>query len=479
MMIRRATVLACLFAMLLLTACSSDSPTTADSSGSDTGPSSAPSGTAIDYDDFEAAPPTASKETEDEFLAAPPVITKEEPKPAKAVDGPYWPCFHGPNGDNISSDTGLLREWPDEGPSLDWKCEEIGNGYSGVSIADGLIYTAGNKDGNTLISAINMDGNVQWQVANGAAYTASYPGTRGTPTIDGERLYHQSPVGNTICLNAKTGKKIWSVNSLETFQAKNLQWALAESLLIDGDRVITCPGGNAASVAALDKLTGETVWKAESTGEKTNYATPSLVEYDGLRMILTMSAKGFIGVNADTGELLFRHRFETKYDINALKPIFHNGQVFISGGYGTTGSEMLKVTVQGDGASVQKVWGSRKLDNQHGGVVLLDGHLYGAAHSFNNGKWICLEWATGDMKWAERGVGKGSLTYADGMFYLMSERSNVGLAQASPQGLEMVSQFRLPSGGKGASWAHPVVCGGRLYIRHDVRLFAYNVKASG
>jgi outer membrane protein assembly factor BamB len=201
-------------------------------------------------------------------------------------------------------------------------------------------------------------------------------------------------------------------------------------------------------------------------------------------MILTMSAKGFIGVNADTGKLLFHHPFETKYDINALKPIFHDGQVFISGGYGTTGSELLALTVQGDSASVQKVWGSRELDNHHGGVLLIDGFLYGAAHSFNRGKWICLDWKTGEMKWAEYGVGgrnernrKGAGTYADEMLYQMSEDMYVGLARISPAGLEIVSQFQLPPGSKDKSWAHPVVCGGRLYIRHDFRLFAYNVKA--
>ena len=464
MMLRHAKFLACLSILVLVTACGSEStPTGGGSSGSGERSSvSTPETTTPEGDGFVAAPPSTTG------------TTKVAPS-----DGPYWPRFHGPNHDNISSDTGLLKEWPDDGPPLDWTCEKIGNGYSGVSMAGGLIYTAGNKDGSTLISAIDMDGNVKWQVPNGPEWTTDYPGTRGTPTIDGDRLYHQSPIGNIVCLNAVTGKEIWSGNSLDTFQADNIKWALAESLLIDGDRVICCPGGKGASVAALNKMTGETVWTSESTGDKTSYATPAFVEYNGLRMILTMNAKAFIGVNADTGKLLFRHPFETKYDINVLKPIFHEGLVFISGGYGTTGSEMLKVAVQGDNASVEEVWASRELDNQHGGVIFLDGYLYGAAHSFNNAKWVCLDWSKGEVQWAERAVGKGSSTYADGMFYLMNEKSTVGLAKGSPEGLEVVSQFRLPSGGRGASWAHPVVCGGRLYIRHDFRLFAYNVKASG
>jgi outer membrane protein assembly factor BamB len=322
-----------------------------------------------------------------------------------------------------------------------------------------------------------MNGQTQWQVDNGPAWTKDYPGTRGTPTIDGDRLYHQSPIGNIVCLKAQTGEKIWGINSLETFGGKNIQWALSESLLIDGDRVICCPGGSEASVAALDKMTGETIWKAESTGDKAGYSTPTLAEHSGLRMIFVMTAKSVIGVNADTGKLLFRHPFETKYDVNVLKPIFHDGHLFVSGGYGTTGSQMLKViAVDGEDVSVELVWESKDLDNHHGGVVLLDGFLYGAAHQFNNAKWACLDWETGEQKWAERGIGKGSVTYADGMLYMMNEKSSVGLAKPSPDGHEVISKFRLPPGGSGPSWAHPVVCGGRLYIRHADRLFAFDVQ---
>jgi len=328
-----------------------------------------------------------------------------------------------------------------------------------------------------MITAISLDGKILWQVENGDAWEGSYPGTRSTPTIDGDRLYHQSPIGNVICLDAKTGKRIWTVNVLERFGAENTQWALAESVTIDGDHVLSGPGGPQTAVVALNKLTGETVWQSESTGDKTSYTTPNVIECGGMRIVLTMNAKAFIGVNADTGKLLFRHPFSTEYDIHALKPIFHNGQVFISGGYGTTGSEMLKLNVTGDSASVELVWASKELDSQHGGVILLDGYLYGAAHKFNNGKWICLDWATGDVKWAEREFKRGSLTYADGMLYLLSERNNVGLLRANPEAFELVSQFSLPPGGEGQSWAHPVVSGGRLYIRYDTLLHAYKVKA--
>jgi outer membrane protein assembly factor BamB len=412
-------------------------------------------------------------ETEAESRPATPQV----PAPVTEASDPYWPRFHGPWGDNISRDTGLLKEWPAEGPPLDWTTEGIGNGYSSVSLAHGLIYTAGNIDDKTMISAIGLDGQLRWQVENGEAWTKSYPGTRGTPTIDGDRLYHQSPVGNLICVVAKTGEPVWAVNTLETFDAENIEWALAESLLIDGEHVICCPGGKLASVAALNKRNGEIAWITESTGDKAGYGSPRLVEHGGLRMILTMTAKAVIGVDADSGRLLFRDPYETQYDVNAMMPLFHEGRVFVSTGYRGTGARLLQLNIQGADVSVKHVWESDQLDNQHGGVLLLDGYLYGSAHQFNGARWVCLDWQTGEAKWSERAIGRGSLTYADGLFYLYSERSRVGLARATPEAFELISEFELPPGGQGQSWAHPVVCGGRLYLRYDDRLHAYRVRS--
>lgn len=387
--------------------------------------------------------------------------------------GPFWPRFCGPNGDNISTDTGLLKEWPKGGPKQLWAAKGLGEGFASVTIADGRIYTAGNVDGKTMVIALDMDGKPLWQTPNGPAWTGDSPGTRGTPAVDGDRVYHESPLGDVICLDAKTGEKIWGVNILKEFEGENIQWALSESLLVDGDRVVCCPGGKKASVAALDKKTGKTIWTTKSTGDKAGYATPALAEYQGLRMLLVMNQKAFLGVNADGGDLLWRHEHVTSYDVNATMPIFHDGQVFITSGYGS-GSEMLKVTVEGKKASVESLWKSKDLDNHHGGVLLLDGYLYGAAYG---GPWVCLDWRTGKRMYRERGAGKGSLTCAEGMLYTLSERNQMGLVPATPKEHKVVSQFKVPSGGEGPSWAYPVVCGGRLYIRHAGQLFAYDIQA--
>ncbi len=384
----------------------------------------------------------------------------------------FWPRFLGPRGDNVSPDTGLLKEWPRRGPTLLWTANGLGEGYASVTLANGRIFTAGNRDDQTMVIALDMQGKLLWQTPNGPAWTGSHPGTRGTPTIDGDRVYHESPLGQVACLDAATGQVLWTRNILEDFEAKNIEWALAESVRIDGDRLICCPGGKKASVVALDKKTGNTVWATPSTGDLAGYATPILAEWQGLRMVLTMNQRALIGVNADTGELLFRHPHQTSYDVNATAPIFHQGQVFITSGYGS-GSEMLRLAVSGSKVSVEPVWTCKDLDNHHGGVVLYNGYLYGSSY---RGRWMCLDWKTGKPMYAARGVGKGSLTVADGMLFTLSESRDMGLVPATPTEHQVVSRFTVPSGGSGPSWAYPVVCGGRLYVRHADCLYAYAVR---
>ncbi len=422
-------------------------------------------------------PPEPIEERPDEVAIAPSApeaadeVANDTVPPA--ADVPYWPAFQGPRGDNKSTETGLLKRWPEGGPELLWTAEGIGEGYSTVSLAHGLIYTAGNNDDNTIVTALSLDGQIRWQVPTGGAWRESYPGTRSTPTIDGDRLYYQNPLGELYCLNARTGEPIWNVSVLERFGAGNIKWALAESSLIDGDRVISTPGGPNTAVVALDKMTGATVWQSESAeGDAAGYATPTLAEYEGKRLLFTMTAKAIICVDADSGTLYWRFPHETRYDVNVLKPIFHDGHVFVSTGYGA-GSRMVSVTVDADQVGVEGVWTNDDLDNHHGGVVLVDGYLYGS--EFRRG-WVCLEWDSGKTMYTERGVGKGSLTYADGMLYTLSENGEMGLVPATPDGHEVVSRFKLPPQGEGKSWAYPVVCQGRLYLRHGNYLYCHDIR---
>ncbi|MFP6583249.1 MAG: PQQ-binding-like beta-propeller repeat protein [Candidatus Hydrogenedentota bacterium] len=398
---------------------------------------------------------------------------------ANAAEGTaFWPQFHGPNRDSISTEGNFLSEWPEGGPELVWTANGLGHGFSTVSIADGRMYTAGNIGDDTVVTAFDLNGKLLWQAKNGKAWATgnSYPGTRGTPTIDGDRVYHESPLGNVICVNGKTGETIWELNVLEKYHGGNIRWALSESLLIDGEHVICSPGGPDVSMIALDKLSGEVVWTAPSTGDSAGYSSPILFEQDGLRILTTLTSKSLIGVNADTGALLWRIDHESYTDQNTLTPIYHEGHLFIS--TIRAGSIKWKVQISDGTVSLDEVWRTDQFDNHHGGVVLAKGNIYGASITRSRNRWVALDWETGEIEHVDPAVGKGSVMYAEGLMYMLSINRVMGLVRPLDAGFEMVSTFTIPEGGDGKSWAHPVVTAGHLYIRHGDFLYAYDIDDS-
>ncbi|MHC4501127.1 MAG: outer membrane protein assembly factor BamB family protein [Planctomycetota bacterium] len=386
-----------------------------------------------------------------------------------------WPQFHGPRRDNVSQETGLLKQWPPSGPKLLWTAKDIGEGFATVAVANGLIYTTGNIEAYTVITALNLDGKSNWTAKNGPAYNRSHPGTRGTPTIDKGRLYHENADGDIICLDAATGKTIWSLNIVEKFNGRNIRWGLAESLLVDGNNLICTPGGTTAGIVALDKNTGHTVWICDQTHDKPGYCSPIVFEHKGVRQIVTMMARSIVGVNADNGKLLWQFEHVTPYDENINVPIFYDGGIFVS--TQTTGSRLLSLKVRGEEVSVEQVWQSELLENQHGGVLLVGHYLYGSRRHTARGAWVCLDINTGKRMYSERGIGRGSLTCADGMLYALNHDRTVALVRPSPDTFEIISQFTIPAAGSGPTWAHPVVCNGRLYIRHGDFLYCYDIKS--
>jgi hypothetical protein len=394
---------------------------------------------------------------------------------ARSESTASWPQFHGPKGDNISNETGLLKSWPEGGPEMVWRTEGLGHGFSSVVVADGRIITAGNIGTETVITAVDMNGKSLWQVKNGEGWNSkpAYPGTRGTPTIDGDFVYHENPHGNVMCLEAATGKIVWEVNVLKKYNGENIRWALSESVIIDGDNLIATPQGPEVSFVALNKKTGEVVWEAPSTNDAAGYSTPIIFEQSGLRIITNLTSKSLIGVNADTGELLWRVDHPSYTDQNTAMPIYRDGHVFVS----TIKGDAVKwrVIVDGGKASLDEIWRTDELENHHGGLVLLDGNVYGTSIARNRNKWVTLDWDTGEVKQVIDAVGKASMTVADGLIYMLSIDRLMGLAKPTDSGLEMISQFEIPEGGEGKSWAHPVVAGGKLYIRHSDFLYVYDV----
>jgi len=387
-----------------------------------------------------------------------------------------WPQFHGPRRDNKSTETGLLKRWPPGGPTRLWTYQGLGHGFSTVAIAGGLVYTTGNLGSETVITALDLDGTLQWKAANGPAYKRAHRGTRSTPTLDGDRLYHENADGDLVCLDAATGKKIWELNILKKFGGRNISWGLAESVLIDGKKLICTPGGPEIGIVALDKTSGETLWTCKGIGQKPGYASPMLVDYKGLRQVVRFMAKSVVGVHADTGKLLWQVGHTTPYDESILTPLFHDGHIYFATGH-RRGSRLLKLKVDGQTCSAELVWSTDRLDNHHGGVILHQGYLYGFCHGNYKSGWECLEFRTGKLMHAERTPSKGSTTYADGLLYTMNERGLVELVRPVPDRREVVSSFHLPKGGRGPTWAHLVVCGGRLYARHSEFLYCYDIKA--
>ncbi len=405
---------------------------------------------------------------------------------AASVSAADWPQFHGPNRDNKSPDKGLLEEWPEGGPSRIWEVAGIGEGYSTVAVVGDRIYTTGAIDDDCVITTLDMEGQKVWTRRNGQAWDASYPGTRSTPTItDDGLLYHESGIGNLVCLKADSGEVVWSTNFLEKFDGRNTTWGLAESPLVIDDWVICTPGGEHVSMVALDRKTGEVAWKCTGAGDKPGYASPILIEHQGLKQIVTAMSESIVGVRACDGELLWRYPHKVYADENITTPIFYDGFLIVSGCV-KKGTTSLKLQVSADRCSVTKHWHNKTLDNKQGGIVLQDGRLYGYAESQNrSAPWMCIDFKSGETIFQSAPVKSsykyrnGCLTYADGMFYLFADNGNMALAKPLDKGFEVTGRLKIDDPGRRPTWAHPVVFGGRLYVRYGDKLGVYDVANSG
>jgi len=343
-----------------------------------------------------------------------------------------------------------------------------------------MIYTAGSLEKQSYVLAFDLSGKLKWKTANGGQWKAeermpwalSFDGARSTPTVDGETVYHLSDLGTLSAFDAQTGKVRWSLDLPTQFDAVVPGYGYAESVLIDGNHLICTPGGKKGFMVALDKRTGAVLWTNTEVTDRAAYASPILFTDQGIRQLVTLTEAAIIGVAAETGKLLWRYPFTNMRKNNIPTPIYQQGYVFASTGYGG-GSVLLKLKVDAGKVSVSKVWANTLLDNIHGGVILRDGYLYGAAN--DKPAWVCLNFLTGEEVYREKGVGQGSLLYADGMLYCLGERGTMALVPCMPKNYLPVSQFDVPQGGSGLFWAHPVVCGGRLYIRHADKLYAYAI----
>jgi outer membrane protein assembly factor BamB len=384
-----------------------------------------------------------------------------------------WPQWHGPNRTALSTETGLLKTWPADGPPVVWSISNLGEGYGSLAIKGDRIYVQGVKDNQSSVFCLNRaDGKTVWVSALGPRLGQDRgPGPRGTPTVENDRLYALAESGDLGCLKISDGSVVWRRNILKDFGGRNPKWLISESPLIDGERLIVTPGGQGASLVALDKATGKTVWTTKELSDEAGYSSCVAADIGGVRTIVGFTSRAGVGVRASDGKLMWRYEPVSNRTANIATPIVHDNKVFYTSAYGT-GCALLGLKAQGGEVKAEEIYFNREMMNHHGGVVLLNGYLYG----FNNAILSCVEFATGKTVWRDRSVGKGTLTCADGQLYLLSENNVVGMAEASPAGYSEKGRFKIADQGW-PSWAHPVVCGGKFYIRNQGTLACYDVKA--
>jgi outer membrane protein assembly factor BamB len=378
-----------------------------------------------------------------------------------------WPQWRGPNRDGISKETGLLKQWPEGGPALVWKAAGAGRGYSSFAISQGRMFTMGLRDDREVIVAFDVaSGKQVWATAHGSAFRNDRgDGPRGTPTVDGDRLYALGGAGDLSALEVKTGKVIWTKNLLKDFGASNIKWGISESPLVVGNRLLVNPGGPGASIVAFNKSDGAVLWKSQS--DEAGYSSAIPVQINGATQVIFFTGDRAVGLNLNDGKLLWEYGKAANNVANIATPIVRGNRIFISSDYGT-GAGLVEIKADG---SAQEVYFTKEMRNHHSSSVLIGDYLYG----FSSAILTAMKFDTGEVAWKDRSVGKGSLTFADGHLYCFSENGVIGLVEASPTGYKEKGRFKITQDSL-PTWTHPVVAGGRLYIRDQDTIYAYDVK---
>ena len=397
-----------------------------------------------------------------------------------SVEAADWPQWRGPKRDGVSKETGLLKEWPKDGPKLIWQLHEIGDGYSTPAVVGDRLYLLSNKGmDDEFVQAIQIgDGKQAWSThigKVGANRGPQYPGSRSTPTVDGQLLYALGSDGDLACLETDTGKIRWQKNLSSDFGGQPGAWAYSESPLVDGELVVCTPGGADATLLALNKKTGEVVWKsAVPGGDQAAYASVIVVEVDGLKQFVQFVQKGLVGVDARSGKFLWRYdKTAAGSPANIPTPVAHNQ--FIYSAAGRSGGGLVELKVDQDSVEANQIYFTPKLPTSIGGAVDVNGYLYGT----NGQGLMSADFASGETKWQDRSVGAGAVCFADGNLYLHGEKGDVALVEATPDAYHEKGRFTLPDQpehGRSQAWAYPVIANGRLYIRDLGSLWCYDIK---
>jgi outer membrane protein assembly factor BamB len=387
-----------------------------------------------------------------------------------SAQAPEWFQWRGPNRDGHSAETGLLKEWPAGGPPQVWRTTGAGTGFSSFSSSNGRLFTLGARGSTEYVIAFDAaSGKRLWEVPNGQRFRNEMgDGPRSTPTVEGDRVYAFGGTGELTCLDAPSGKKIWGVSVVQAFGGNTPYWGYSESPLIVGDRIILNAGGRRASIVAINKLDGKTLWQNHSDGA--GYSSPMLLRTGSLQQVVFFTGERALAVDPRDGRLLWTYSRASNNTANVATPVVRGNKVFVSSGYGT-GAALLEVKAAGNIASAQEIYFTRDMRNHHASSVVVGDHIYG----FSDSILTALKFDTGEMAWRDRSVGKGSIIYADQRLYLYSEQGTVGLADAAPTAYRERGRFSIPQSGP-PTWSHPIITNGKLIIRDQDTVYAYDVR---
>ncbi|WP_321316152.1 PQQ-binding-like beta-propeller repeat protein [Labilibaculum sp.] len=377
--------------------------------------------------------------------------------------------WRGENRSGIYNETNLLQEWPEEGPSVLWDIEGVGNGYGSPVISENTMYLNGEIDSLAYLIALDLQGKILWKTEFGKDWMKNFIGSRSTPTVVDDLVYVASGMGDIACIKAESGELKWKVNMLEKYEGKNTRFGYSQSLLVDDDLVFASPGGEENNIIALNRFTGEMVWANPGIGQVPSYCSPLLLEFPSRKVLVTFSYNALMGIESQTGKLLWTELQDTICDVNGNTPIFEDSYLYYVTG---CGNGTVKMKLSEDGSQITEVWRNKDLDNIMGGAVKLNGKIIASGQ--RKKVWKSVDAETGETK-DSLDFGRGSTIAADGMLYCYNEKGEVGLVKVTPESMELVSEFKVTKGTK-EHFAQPVINKGVLYIRHGDALLAYDIK---